>query len=938
MTDDGPFPDRDLSRDFERLRTAIPAVTQHRQALKLLGADFRFIRKYTDGSWVTLVDPGEGLAGRFGLTRDMMLIYSPDHELQPSILPMAQRRRDDVPRNFSAEDHFVLVASVDAHSAQKLRAWAQSEPMLGIYLPPSGQPEAIARSLAAEMQRTLASRNLYDETLPVTGPDFFGRRTELTNLQEELRQGKVCGVFGLRKTGKTSLVKELGRRFVAGSSDRIFVLRDLESLPQQGGRLRIELVQDLRQGLLEAFRSKQVRRGDLADLELDASVGDFKRALATSLNDCARREIQVVLALDEIESLLGDAETLRTGSRPEVPEMLGALRSLVQEHSIFNVVLSGITSAIIHRGELYGTENPLFNWARSYYVHPMSKVEINGLTTDVGRRMGVHWSADGLDQMYRTGIGDVFLHRTLAAVVVGALDQEMFPMHVSSGDVSAVQRKWRRGVAERLGQMFASFERHYPTEASLLRLVAAGDADWASLEVDYPVEVGRLIDLALVSEPAGGGKLTFRTALSYVNRGTGFAMTVGLDWYPELASLFSRPASLAFTHIGAVHCTTGFNAETLANERTASQHFELAAPSLRQWAVAASRGQLAIISPGDPTTSHRSIEASLHELREPLAAARTRGASMWFMSEYPLSRFPVLAASSLLADAETVRLKLVSDEFAIGRLLPIVDDSAVAERLAGFARGSRALLHAFAQVERLTCSGNEKLRRARQVESEIADRACDQLGPDLLSLVDSWVYESRLEMLAAEDVPNEAILSGLIASGIVRLLENDSIHVLPFVNRQLWVDALGSAVSRCVEAPESWMRVAAELFALERRLRTAISSRLKSDHGEGWKSQALEKFADGLVELARRDGIATATTTDRLRSPLDWLQLSDLLSLAADLSAGQPVMGLRPEEWRRVEGDVLHIRHRVAHMRLLRAGDLERVRRARRFMDLRSVL
>lgn len=504
MTETGPFADRELSSDFDRLRAAAPAAAQHRQALKLLGADFRFIRKYADDTWVTLIHPGEGLSGRFGLTRDMMLIYSSGHELQPSILATAGRRRGDLPRNHSSEDHFVLVASNDAHAAQKLHAWAQTEPTLGIHLLSTGPPDAIARSLAAEMQRTLASRNLYDETLPVTGQDFFGRRIELTNLQEELRQGKVCGVFGLRKTGKTSLVKELGRRFVAGNENRIFVLRDLESLPQQGGRLRIELVQDLRQGLLEAFRAKQVRRGDLADLELNASVGDFKRALAVSLNDCARRGIQVVLALDEIESLLGDAEALRGGSRPEVPEMLGALRSLVQEHSIFNVVLSGITSAIIHRGELYGTENPLFNWARSYYVHPMSKVEVNGLTTDVGRRMGVQWSPEALDQMYRIGIGDVFLHRTLAAVVVQSLNQEIFPMHVALGDVLAVQRKWRRGVAERLTQMFGSFERHYPTEASLLRLVAAGDADWERLEVEYQVEVGRLVDLALVSEDANG--------------------------------------------------------------------------------------------------------------------------------------------------------------------------------------------------------------------------------------------------------------------------------------------------------------------------------------------------------------------------------------------------------------------------------------------------
>lgn len=504
MTDPGPFVDGELSNEFARLREKIPTVVEHRQAFKLLGAEIRFIRKYADDTWVLLMNTGEALAGRFGLTRDIMVVYSPAHELQPSILSSAKKRRDDLPRTFSCEDHFILVASSDPHAATKLHAWAQNEPTLGIHLPHRSTPDAIARTLIAEMQRKLASRNLYDETLPVTGADFFGRRAELTNLQEELRQGKVCGVFGLRKTGKTSLVKELGRRFVIGNDKRIFILRDLESLPQQSGRLRVELVQELRQGLLEGFRAKQVRRGDLNDLDLDASVGDFKRALAISLNDCQKHGIQVVLALDEIESLVGDAETLRHDARPEVPEALGALRSLVQEHSNFNVVISGITSAIIHRGQLFGVENPLFNWARSYYLEPLSRIEVDGLTTDVGRRMGVQWSADALDTMYEICLGDVFLHRTLAATVVDTLSQDTFPMLVTSDSVQAEKKRWRRGVAERLGQMFGSFERHYPTEASLLRLAAAGDASLESLEAEYPIEMGRLIDLALVAESPSG--------------------------------------------------------------------------------------------------------------------------------------------------------------------------------------------------------------------------------------------------------------------------------------------------------------------------------------------------------------------------------------------------------------------------------------------------
>ena len=229
----------------------------------MVGADVRYIRKYNDGEWVALVTTGEAVAGRFGLTRDIMLVYSPTHELQPAVVTTASKRRDELPRNLSCEDHFILIASRDPHAIHKLHAWSQTEPVLGIHLARSGTPDTIARNLMAEMQKKLPSRNLYDETLPVTGD-----QTSLEGAlgpppcKEELRQGKVVrglriaedgeDVFSQRNSGVDSLAQE-----TTASS----YFRDLESLPQRDTRMRIELVQELRQGLLTAFRAYERSAG-----------------------------------------------------------------------------------------------------------------------------------------------------------------------------------------------------------------------------------------------------------------------------------------------------------------------------------------------------------------------------------------------------------------------------------------------------------------------------------------------------------------------------------------------------------------------------------------------------------------------------------------------------------------------------------------------------
>lgn len=408
-------------------------------------------------------------------------------------------------------------------------------------------------------------------------------------------------------------------------------------------------------------------------------------------------------------------------------------------------------------------------------------------------------------------------------------------------------------------------------------------------------------------------------------------------WYPELTSFLARSGSLAFTHVAAVHRTRDFQDALWGGSAPAEPtYFDLSDPALHDWAATASSPEIAIVSPGDPSDGHRFIEDALSELRESLSDARARGASIWFMSDYPLSRFPILAASSLLADAETVRLRLVNDEFAKACVLPVVQDEGAAERVIRFARGSRALLEEFAAVDSMAGGANEKRRAAAAAEREVASRAWDQLGPDLLSLMDSWVFESCLEEISPEEVPNEAILSSLIGSGLVRMGDRDLVQILPFKNRQIWIESLAAAVARCSKAPDSWIRVASELFSLERQLRSAVAVRLEAEFGATWKTDGLQEFAAGLVELARRDGIASAVDVDRIRSPLDWMQLADLITVAERLCAVAPVLGLRADEWQRVRTDVLHVRHRIAHMRLLRAGDLEAVRRVHRLIELRS--
>ncbi len=79
------------------------------------------------------------------------------------------------------------------------------------------------------LDRWLHRRDLFAQNFPVSGRRFFGRHRSMSELKDAISAGAAAGIFGLRKVGKTSLLKEIERR--ASESGDIVVYIDLLRVP-----------------------------------------------------------------------------------------------------------------------------------------------------------------------------------------------------------------------------------------------------------------------------------------------------------------------------------------------------------------------------------------------------------------------------------------------------------------------------------------------------------------------------------------------------------------------------------------------------------------------------------------------------------------------------------------------------------------------------------
>ena len=138
-------------------------------------------------------------------------------------------------------------------------------------------------------------------------------------------------------------------------------------------------------------------------------------------------------------------------------------------------------------------------------------------------------------------------------------------------------------------------------------------------------------------------------------------------------------------------------------------------------------------------------------------------------------------------------------------------------------------------------------------------------------------------------------------------------------------NALAEALSACTTPQEDLRFVAEGLWSIERLIRHKAREVAVSAFGETWRKKALYgDLPDKVLERARGDTYPAARSVGEIRDPLEWLTLGELLELVD--RAPYNLLGAARPVWRKLAGDLLPIRNRLSHMRLLRSADRDAVR------------
>lgn len=492
----------DVINNIKNLQRIFPESETHLNILRGLGSQFVHaeVKNNDDGRKIGLAYArfSGALEDAFGFTREVMFFYCPYDDLQTRTLEVAKNEIRNSRREITPD--IVFFFARDPRSEERLRDWASRSRNL-LIIPLNPRVEENPQIFIEKIQESIYTRDLFYETTPVSGGKFFGRATLLDELKDDVMNQRVSGLFGLRKSGKTSILKKLQE--VLPNDQFITVFIDLETLPGPNADPTGDFIATIGKSSMKEFK----RRREFPNLQKKVKElisqpipTTLEEVLEEVLEEMSEAGVSLVLLFDEIEFISPagiDAESKMDLSG--MGRSLAILRALAQSNQNFTFLLAGLTNDLIENGNLYGRHNPLFSWAKSKYVSPLTKMEADGLARDLGGRMGIRVESGALEALYDASGGHAFLYRSLASEVVGLLPIDNFQRVMTKSIVLTALNLWRGKIAGNVEEILDHLSKYYPDERILLDILLEDEKDFKLVAPDAPASVEHLRALGLIT-------------------------------------------------------------------------------------------------------------------------------------------------------------------------------------------------------------------------------------------------------------------------------------------------------------------------------------------------------------------------------------------------------------------------------------------------------
>jgi len=462
------------------------------------GSEFSFII-------IKAIDNKQGI---FSFEYEVLLVYSKYKKLEPRTFQAINRFMTTRPARGRVESLTYFIISEDNNAESWVQSYLLEQKEEKIAIPISAE-KLINKDKWAIINAVKKHYLMFDRfkfTLPLqTDTYFFGRNSELKDMLESCNKCENIGLFGLRKTGKTSLLLKI-KRSMEISSDHLVAYIDA-----QDTRYRLKRWNQLLMQLCKMF-SEQTKQYSFVEEEASES---FYKIFENIIDSTSKK---ITLIFDEIEWI--SPETCKDKHwDEEFVNFWQTIRVFQTNKRKLNIVIAGVNPSMVERDNFFGFQNPLFGIVNPIFLTCFSESEVRDMVLKIGKIMGIKFSNDALSFLYEQYGGHPLLTRLACSFStnIAKYKGKNYPINISKSDMLQESSLRDRELTFYPKHIVSELEKFYPDEYSLLEELAIGRYNEFIQQIKDPRKGRHLIKYGII-ENINSPYVTIKVVQDYVAR------------------------------------------------------------------------------------------------------------------------------------------------------------------------------------------------------------------------------------------------------------------------------------------------------------------------------------------------------------------------------------------------------------------------------------
>lgn len=468
-----------------RVESFLRAHPDHNDLLKPF--KFGFVANYaTEFAYantnicIYLLEADDYIKEQFGFEKEVLLAYSPYSHMESRSLQALYQALKIYPYKNRVDTLSCFFVSNDANIIEWMRSGSIDNEIAQNIICFSRDDLLANKNDSWYIRNRLINdcfaADLFEYSLPLREDSyFFGRQQYISRMLDSIRRCENRGIFGLRKTGKTSLLFKVERTLMEQKMGVVLFI-DCKS-PSYRKKHWYELLGEICSKIANVLKIEKY----YWNKNPSGILGAFRYVV----QEANKKGKKIILFFDEIEYISFNA-TLDKHWNREFIDFWQTIWSVQSLYRNLVFIICGVNASSVEKDMIGTIQNPLFGIVQSEYLKGFDIDETKSMVKSIGKRMGLKFSYDAIEHLYNQYGGHPMLTRK-ACSTINRILTELRPIEISLQKIKELLEEVNSDLVYYFQHVVSEIRMFYPEEYELFEMLASG-------------QIGDFMEFAQISE------------------------------------------------------------------------------------------------------------------------------------------------------------------------------------------------------------------------------------------------------------------------------------------------------------------------------------------------------------------------------------------------------------------------------------------------------